>query len=171
MSVGDADTEGFDEFVDASARSLQRAAWLLTTDWASAEDLVQTSLVITWQHWVRARQAPTAYTHRVMTRTYLRGQRRRWTGEAPTASLPETPNDDASDEVAVGVDVRGALSALTPQQRVAIVCRYFADLTAEQTAAAMGCSVGTVKSHIARALAKLRQHPSVSAILEGGVSR
>lgn len=169
--MGDIESEGFGEFVDASARSLQRAAWLLTADWSGAEDLVQTSLVITWRHWSRARLAPMAYAHRVMTRSYLRGQRRRWTAETPTADLPEAPGEDASNAVATAVDVRAALSVLTPQQRVAIVCRYFADLTAGQTAEAMGCSVGTVKSHTARALAKLRRHPSVAAVLEGGVSR
>jgi len=41
----DAEAEGFAQFVEARQRALQRTAWLLTGDWAAAEDLVQTALV------------------------------------------------------------------------------------------------------------------------------
>jgi hypothetical protein len=41
----DAEAEGFAQFVEARQRALQRTAWLLTGDWALAEDLVQTALV------------------------------------------------------------------------------------------------------------------------------
>jgi DNA-directed RNA polymerase specialized sigma24 family protein len=44
----DAEAEGFAQFVEARQRALQRTAWLLTGDWALAEDLVQTALVRTW---------------------------------------------------------------------------------------------------------------------------
>ena len=44
----DAEVEGFVQFVAARQRSLQRTAWLLTGDWALAEDLVQTALVRSW---------------------------------------------------------------------------------------------------------------------------
>jgi len=40
-----------------------------------------------------------------------------------------------------------------------VVLRYFADQTESQTAAAMGCSVGTVKAHASKALARLRDAP------------
>lgn len=82
--------DGFRAFVDASSRPLLRSAWLLTGDWAAAEDLVQAPLAATWTHWSVARQAPAAYTQRVMTRTYLRWRRRRWTDELPTADVPES---------------------------------------------------------------------------------
>ncbi len=44
----DAEAEGFAQFVEARQRALQRTAWLLTGDWAAAEDLVQTALVRSW---------------------------------------------------------------------------------------------------------------------------
>jgi DNA-directed RNA polymerase specialized sigma24 family protein len=42
----DAEAEGFAQFVEARQRALQRTAWLLTGDWALAEDLVQTALYL-----------------------------------------------------------------------------------------------------------------------------
>jgi RNA polymerase sigma factor (sigma-70 family) len=59
-----------------------------------------------------------------------------------------------------------ALDALSPQQRAAVVLRYFVDLSLEQTAAALGCSVGTAKSQTSRAIAKLRRSTHLDALLE-----
>ena len=50
----------------------------------------------------------------------------------------------------------GALAQLPPRQRAVIVLRYYEDLTEAQTAAMLGCAVGTVKSQGSAALAKLR---------------
>ena len=50
----------------------------------------------------------------------------------------------------------GALAQLPPRQRAVIVLRYYEDLTEAQTAATLGCAVGTVKSQASAALAKLR---------------
>ena len=41
-----------------------------------------------------------------------------------------------------------ALQTLAPRQRAALVLRYYEDLTEAQTAEAMGCAVGTVKSQV-----------------------
>ena len=64
-----------------------------------------------------------------------------------------------------------ALATLPRQQRAAIVLRYFADLSEADTAAALGCSVGAVKSHTSRAVAKLRSLPVVAALLEDEVTK
>lgn len=52
-----------------------------------------------------------------------------------------------------------ALGQLTRGQRAVIVLRYFDDLTEQQTADALRCSVGTVKSQTARDLVALRSSP------------
>ena len=49
-----------------------------------------------------------------------------------------------------------AVNALPEEQRLAVTCRYFLDLSEEETAAALGCRRGTVKSRTARALERLR---------------
>lgn len=160
--------DGFGEFIAANSRALLRAGWLLTGDWAAAEDLVQTALASAWPRWSTIAD-PSAYVRRVMTTTYLRWQRRRWTGERATGSLPEVPVDPQdADSRRVLLD---ALASLPKQQRAAIVLRYFADLSEADTAAALACSVGAVKSHTSRAVAKLRSFPTVAALLEDGVTR
>ena len=52
--------------------------------------------------------------------------------------------------------VRRALARLTPKQRAVMVLRHFDDLSEQDTADALGVSVGTVKSQNAAALARLR---------------
>jgi len=50
-----------------------------------------------------------------------------------------------------------ALAALPPRQRAVLVLRYFDDLSEAETAQMLGCSLGTVKSQAAQAMAKLRK--------------
>jgi RNA polymerase sigma-70 factor (sigma-E family) len=162
-----AEPEGFREFVDANSRSLLRAAWLLTGNWAAAEDLVQTALAASWPRWSTL-TAPLAYVRRSMTNTYLTWHRRRWAGEIATADVPDRPMDDDDREARrVLLD---ALATLPRQQRAALVLRYFADLSEAETAVALGCSVGAVKSHTSRAVARLRTLPSVAALLTDEVN-
>lgn len=163
--------QDFRDFVAARQRPLLRSAWLLTGDWASAEDLVQTALVRAWPHWRRLpdQQAAEAYVRRVMLNVFSSWWRRRWRGETPTASLPDAA---APDEYGAS-DVRGALVAalrlLPKRQRAVLVLRYFDDLTEPQAAEVLSCSVGTVKSQTAKALAALRRDPRLAGltILEG----
>jgi RNA polymerase sigma-70 factor (ECF subfamily) len=63
--------EGFREFVALRSRALLRTAWLLTGDWHTAQDLVQTALAKTWPRWDRLarRDAPELYVRRVMVNT------------------------------------------------------------------------------------------------------
>jgi len=62
----DAEAGGFAQFVEARQRALLRTAWLLTGDWAAAEDLVQTALVRSWPRWERInrRDDPEIYVRR-----------------------------------------------------------------------------------------------------------
>ena len=164
---------GFRDFVEARSNALLRSGWLLTGDWPSAEDLVQTALAAAWPQWtsLTRQDAPELYVRKIMVNTYLRWRRRRWNGEVATGRLPEL---QACGDVFAQVDARQALIAaldrLPARQRAVVVLRYFADQTESQTAAAMGCSVGAVKSHASKALAKLRDAPGLAELMTGGVS-
>lgn len=143
---------------------LLRAARLLVLDNGLAEDLLQSALIKTYTHWssLRTPAAAETYTHTVMTRLALRNRRRRWIGERPTHPLPERAGPDEyarSDDV---IAVRRALASLAPDQRAVLVLRYYAQLGEAETAAALGCAVGTVKSRANRALAVLRDSGLVS---------
>lgn len=158
----------FESYVAARWRPLLRAAWLLTGNWAAAEDLVQSALAQAWASWPRVRHAaePDAYVRRMLTNQYLGQQRRRSSTELPSDVVPEFPTPDATVDVDRRLALTRALDELPPQQRAAVVLRYFEDLSLEQTAAALGCSVGTAKSQTSRALAKLRGSVHLDALLQ-----
>jgi RNA polymerase sigma-70 factor (sigma-E family) len=155
----DEGTVAFDAFVAARSHTLLRTAYLLTQDHALAEDLVQTALAKAWFHWSRIRaDNPEPYVRRILVTTYSSWWRRRWNGEIPTEELPETPSAHGED----GLDLWDAIGRLPRRQRAVVVLRFYEDLTEAETARLMGCTVGTVKSQTAKALAKLRVDPSVT---------
>jgi RNA polymerase sigma factor (sigma-70 family) len=84
--------------------------------------------------------------------------RRRWRGELSVAAVPERADPrDAFADVDMRASLQAALRGLPPRQRAVIVLRFFDDFTEAQAADVLGCSVGTVKSQGAKALAKLRE--------------
>jgi RNA polymerase sigma-70 factor (sigma-E family) len=165
----DAGAEQFATFVEARERALQRTAWLLTGDWALAEDLVQTALARSWPRWerIRRRDDPEIYVRRVMVNTWSTWSRRRWWGERASAALPDAPAPgDLAGELATRMAVRSALGSLTPRQRAVLVLRVFDDLPEAQVAQVLNCAVGTVKSTMAKALARLREDPRLAELME-----
>lgn len=165
--------EGFREFVEIRSASLLRSAWLLTNDWQAAHDLVQTSLLKTWPRWDKLvrRDRPELYVRRVMLNTYLSWRDRRWNDERPAALLPEPGVEgDPLGATDLRVTLVAALAMLPPRQRATVVLRYFDDLTEADTALALGCSVGTVKTQCSRAMHTLRAMPALADVLDAEVS-
>ncbi|MGW2486733.1 SigE family RNA polymerase sigma factor [Streptomyces sp. NPDC001606] len=149
----------YDAFVAARWSVLFHLARLLTGgDRHRAEDLLQESLVKLWFVWPKvAEEAPEAYVRTVLARAAARSARRRWWGERPVAELPEEAvAGDLSAVVAERSRLEAALAQLTPRQRAAVVLRYYQDLPDRQVAEALGCPVGTARSHAARGVARLR---------------
>lgn len=149
-------TEEFEAFVAARYPSLLRAAFVLTADRQLAEDLVQSALLRCYPAWSSGGpEHPEAYVRTAMVRLAVRGRRRRWRAEVPTAILPERGVDPivASDTAAL---VRAALASLSMDHRAVVVLRHLAGLSEAETARVLGCSVGTVKSRTSRALDALR---------------
>ena len=156
----------FDQFVADSADGLLRAASLITWDAAEAEDLVQECLFRVARRWPRVRKMdhPAAYARTVLVHLALdegkrRALRRAELQEAAAGRIDEHEDDAAArvlGRVEASADLLQALGELPPRQRVALVLRYFEDLSEAEAAEAMGCSVGTVKSTTSRALERLR---------------
>jgi RNA polymerase sigma-70 factor (sigma-E family) len=167
------DRSDFDAFARARSRPLLQASWLLTGDWQLAEDLLQTSLVKVYLAWGRIRREGNAeaYARRVLVTTWLTGRRRRWHREVATGTVPDVAG--SLDDFAA-VDLRSAvvqaLAALPRRQRAVVVLRYYCDLSERDTAEALGCSEGTVKSQAAKGLAALRRSGLSATISEGNAS-
>jgi RNA polymerase sigma factor (sigma-70 family) len=76
--------------------------------------------------------------------------------ETPGAALPDVARADHVADVAEHIDLVNAIRQLPPRQRTVIALRYMLDASEVETAAAMSCSIGTVKRQAHRALGNLR---------------
>ncbi len=148
----------FTWFVRHRGPALRRTAYLLTGDVGRAEDLVQTALVALWLRQRRvAGHGWEAYVRRTMVNTSTSWWRRRSSTERPTETVPESPAATGwTDAVGDRAELFDALRHLSARQRAAVVLRHYNDLSEADTAQAMGCSVGTVKSLTSRGLERLR---------------
>ena len=168
-----AESLDFADFVRQRSTPMLRTAWLLTGgDWALAEDLAQAAFSAVWRHWTRVSlmEAPEAYAHKVMLNTFLSWRRRGWwTAEISTERFVVSPATTGGFATADTREVLShALRQLTARQRAVITLRYYEDSSESETAAILGCAVGTVKSQASRAIAKLRTYPGLADIMTGG---
>lgn len=150
----------FDAFVASGSARLLRSAYLLTGDRNHSEDLLQVALVRTAARWDVARGSPHAYAHRVLV-NLLHDRRRnlsRRASEQPLDAFDERQarSFDGADALVDRIALASAVRRLPPRQREVVVLRFFADLSVVETAAAIGASEGTVKTHTSRALKSLR---------------
>jgi RNA polymerase sigma-70 factor (sigma-E family) len=167
MRDEDDEEDQFARFVRNQSGELQRTAWLLTGDWALAEDLVQTALMKTWQRWttVRRQDAPASYVRRIIVTTFLSWRRRRWSSELSSDSLGDEQVSNQCDDVDRRVELIAAVQRLPPRQRAVIILRYFNDLSETATANVLDCSTGTVKSQASKALRTLRRTTTTADLL------
>ncbi|RZT82498.1 RNA polymerase sigma-70 factor (sigma-E family) [Micromonospora violae] len=165
MASRDSLEEQFREFVAARSAALLRTAYLLTGDWATAEDLLQTALTKTYLAWKRLGgiEAVEPYARRVMVNTSTSWWRRRWHGERPTEVLPERAGVDEIEQQLDRDLLWRHLRELPNRQRAVLVLRYYEDMSEAQTAAMLDISLGTVKSQTSRALATLRRRLGADA--------
>jgi len=148
----------FEEYVATRAPSLLRLAGVLAGDRHLAEDVVQEALVRAGQRWehIEALGAPDAYVRRMVVNEYL-SWRRKWSRQVsrPEVALDRTVPDPA-DRIVQRDDLAERIGRLPARQRAAIVLRFYDDLPNAAIADVLGCSVGTVRSHISHALSALR---------------
>ena len=147
------------DVVAARSAARDRSAYLRVGERGLAHDLRQEALTKTYVAWPRLRDPckAEAYTRKAITTTAISWYRRKaWSSERPSDDLPETHSAGHAEAVEQREWLWAALQQLPPRQRAAIVLRYYEDLTEAQTAEAMGCAVGTVKSQVHTGLATLR---------------
>ncbi len=156
--------DAFDAFARGRMRELLRFAHLLTGDPHRAADLVQDALERTLMSWDRVvrKDDPVAYVRRAIVNRHV-SVWRRYRRERLVADAPDAAYDPRVAERAFDADLWAALATLPPRQRAVLVLRYYEDLSEADTAATLGCSVGTVKSSTFRALAKLRERATTDS--------
>jgi len=161
--------EAFCEYVRSRGPALLGMAIGLTGNRADAEDLLQAALAKTYLAWdkISDRAALDGYVRRAMVNTHISWWRRRRLEEYPTDEMPDVPvGDHAADSDLHEIVVR-ALNRLPSRMRAAVTLRYLEDKTEPEIAAALGISLGTVKSTVSRAVAKLRADVELGGLLLG----
>lgn len=150
------DQQGFEEFVRGRSTALLRTAFLLTGDRGHAEDLLQGVLERVARKWSTIHDAPEAYVRRALANAATNRWRRRGVVEVELADVHPVSQRSPEQDVAVRDELIRGLMQLPARQRAVLVLRFFDDLSEADTARALGCSVGTVKSQASRGLARLR---------------
>lgn len=158
MTISD-DRTSFAEFVAQRQVPLLRFAMVLTGDARLAEDIVADVLGRVYQKWARVSAVAdaNAYVRRMIVNQYTSW----WRARVRLVPHPRLDDYDApTPDHAAGYAEREAmvqrLARLPRRQRAAVVMRFYEGMSDDEIAAVLGCSAGTVRSHVSRGLAALR---------------
>lgn len=148
----------YEEFLSTRLGDLLRFSVVLCGDRGLGEDLVHDVLIRANTRWDRigAADSPFAYVRRMLVNEHLTW-RHKWSRQIPTADIsPAATSPDPAQQIADRDDLMPRLRALPARQRAAIVLRYYGGLSDVEIADTLGCSSGTVRGYISRALAAMR---------------
>ncbi|MGW7682059.1 SigE family RNA polymerase sigma factor [Kribbella sp. NPDC054772] len=167
--MGPETEQDYVEFVTHHANALCRTAYLLCGDWRRAEDATQEALIRMYRSWGRIQRkgAIGAYARKVVVSTTLDALRRKSSQEVVSDGeyfVNEPDRSNSLGDVENRLVITKALAELPPRQRACVVLRYFDELSVDETAIALDCRPGTVKSQTLRALEKLRAHPALAEL-------
>jgi len=140
--------DAFDTFFRREFGPITRTAFLVVGDWEVAREIAQDAFVQALRRWgkVQALESPGGWVRRVAIRDAVRTRRRDARGRALQADVGPPPAEPDS----TAVDVRSALLTLPARQRAVIALYYLDDRPVAEIAGLLGCSRGTVKTHLAR---------------------
>lgn len=155
--------EEFREFMRGRWPAMLRLAYGLTGDRGHAEDSAQAAFARAYASWSRIKRTddPDAYVRRIVINENRNRFRKRRVPEYLPGELPETVTQDTASAWGERSALLAALRELGPRQRAVVMLRYWLDISEAETAAALNCSVGTVKSQASRALTALREVAAV----------
>ena len=155
---GSSSRRALEALVVAEQRRLYHVAYAILRDAGEAEDAVQESFVRAWRRWdsVRDESKRASWLTTICVRQCIARRRilGRWTlrDRDPRDPAPESPRFQGRL-----LDLDRAQAQLSRQQRAALVLSYGHGYSPDQCAELMGIAPGTVRSHLARALATLRK--------------
>lgn len=168
------DLDAYEQLVRLHQQIAFRTALVLTRDAAEAEEAAQDAFVKAWRAlrrfdrarpfrpWLLAIVANEARNRRRSAgrRALLAARAGTQAAGARAAGSPEGALLVAERDASLAA----ALERLDERDRQVIACRYLLELSEAETAAALGCRVGTVKSRLSRALERLRAQPEIGAL-------
>lgn len=163
------DPPEFATWVAARGPALQRFAYLVTGRRHDAPDLVQEALSRAYPRWDRLARTDTAeaYVRRSIVNASISGWRKdRRLVVVDDAEPLVRPGDHHPDPTARLDDAEEAwalVGTLPPQQRAAVVLRFYEDQSFAQIAVVLDCAEATARSHVHRAVAALRTRLSKEA--------
>ena len=155
LAAASGDLDAFGELVRRHQRSAWNVAWRMLQDPNEAEDVAQDAFLKILN--AAPRYRPTAsfrtYLYRVVSRLCL--DRLRKKHPIYTDRLPPSVSGDPGPPEQIGrqeaaADVRRAVDALPPRQRMALVLRHFEELSYKGIAEAMDTSVKSVERLLSR---------------------
>jgi RNA polymerase sigma-70 factor (sigma-E family) len=156
----------FDEYVRLRGPALVRLAWLIAGDRHLGEDLAQDVLTKAYPRWNRilAGGQPDVYLRKMLVNAHVSWRRKRSSGEVADGAerVDRADPADIGAEAAERDAVWRLIRRLPPRQRVAVVLRFYEDLDDTAIAEILGCSPVTVRTHLMRAIATLRQRLDTS---------
>lgn len=141
---------------DENFASLRRLAFALVGDASAADEIAQEAFVRLYASWRRLDRLehPPSYLRQIVV-NLCRSRGRRAAVQQRLEPLLRRDTSVVDPDVAQRLDVWHALEKLPPRQRACAVLRYLEDLTEPEVAELLGCSLGTVKSQLHKARAKL----------------
>lgn len=150
------DDAAFAELVRRRQSAIRSLLRRLCGESALAEDLAQQTFMAAWSQLTKLRQ-PAAFggwLRQIAVNAWLAHLRREG---AVWVSLPEELEIADAVEPAVALDMEQLLARLKPAERVCVVLAHVEGLSHTEIAAATAWPLGTVKSHVLRGSARLRQ--------------
>jgi RNA polymerase sigma-70 factor (sigma-E family) len=151
----------FSDWVAARGPALQRFSYLVTGSAADAPDLVQEALARAYPRWEQIAETghAEAYVRRSIVNASVSGWRRtrRLVAVEDVEALAREHLPDPADALDDADHAWALCLSLPPAQRAAVVLRFYEDLSYAQIAVVLSCPEATARSHVHRALARLRE--------------
>jgi RNA polymerase sigma factor (sigma-70 family) len=155
-----ADAEAsFDALLNVERRRLYGIAYSILRDHAEAEDALQDAMFKAWKSWnsLRNEDARSTWLIRICVNHCI--NRRKGLRLLGFATAPRHEDAAAADPRFEGrlVDLDRSYRKLSPKQRAAVFLHYHHGYSIDECADLMTCGAGSVRTHLARALASMRK--------------